>query len=184
MSLNRPPFPHTTVELLKRINEELIARLNSDPQPNGLWSIGKTQFQLSRPGALQVIWSLIGGPISRAAQYQGQDEPAKVVGLRRCTLQAEIRTIAPQSQGFTDDDMMLAEEVLRALVIAWDAQRPADFDTPDSSEQEEIWDGFNEDPGQRSILCRFRVTPQLEVHADLWLFKTIDSIDDHGAISQ
>lgn len=184
MSINRPPFPHTTVELLKRINKELLARLNSDPQSAGVWSIGKTQFQLSRPGALQVIWSIIGGPLSRGAQYQGPDEPAKVVALRRCTLQAEIRTIDARTQGFTDEDVMLAEEVLRALVLTWDHQRPADFDSPESPEQEEIWDGFTEDPGQRQIILRYRVTPQLEVHDDPWQFKTITELEAHGEISQ
>jgi len=184
MSLNRPSFPHSVVELLRPINAELLARLNSDAQPAGLWRIGESQFQLSRPGALQVIWSMVGGPISRAAQYHGPDEPAKVVGLRRCTLRAEIRTLDARTQGFTDSDIMLAEEVLRALILVWDHQRPADYDTPESPDQEEIWDGFNEEPGQRQILLRYQVTPQLEVHDDPWQFKTIEELEAHGEISQ
>lgn len=179
-TLNRPPWKHSSVELLIKINQELANRLNSDPQQDYLWAIDPTQFQLSRPGALSITWSIIGGPIRRGWQAYGPDQPAKCVAARLCRLQAEIRTIEPKSVGFTADDMLLAEEVLRQIVIVMNKLYPADYD---EDEQEEQWTGFTDDPGQRQIVCQYRVTPVLLVHGDPFLFKTITSIEDHGEIT-
>jgi hypothetical protein len=129
MSINRPVWPHSTVELLDQINKELADRLNSDPRPSGLWTVETSQHALSKPGALRVVWSIIGGPIERGAQYHGLQQPAKCVAARRCTVQAEIRTIEPKTEGFTPDDLRLADEVLRAIILVWDHQRPADYDS-------------------------------------------------------
>lgn len=182
MSINRPSWPHSTVELLEQISNELAMRLNSDPQPAGLWRVEFVtgQFALSRPGALRVIFSIVGGRIMRGAQYHGNEQPAKCVASRVCTIRAEIRTIDARSQGFTKTDLMLADEVLRALILVWDHQRPADYD---EEEQRELWDGFTEEPGQRQIICRYEVTPLLLVHDDPWQFKTINSIESSGSIS-
>lgn len=182
-TMTRPEWPHTTYELLRLINRELEQRLNSDPQPaTGRWTAEfvNGQYALSKPGAIRVIWSLIGGRIERGAQYHGPDQPAKCVALRNCRLQAEIRVVDERSTGLTETDLMLADEVLRAIILVWDHQRPADFD---GEEQEEIWDGFTQEPGQRQIICRYRVTPQLLVHDDPWLYKTADTITMQGQLT-
>lgn len=179
MSLTRPSWVHSSVEVLERINRELVQRLNSDQQPAGLWRIDDSQYALSKPGALRIIWSILGGPIERGAQYHGPDMPAKCVAARRCRLQAEIRTIDARTQGFTSSDLMLAEEVLRHVIIVWNKQRPADYD---SDEQEEDWGPFTEEPGQRQIICRYRVTPLLLVLGDPYLFKTITSVESAGVL--
>jgi hypothetical protein len=183
MSLNRPAWPHTSIEVLEQIASEVAKRLNSDAQPGALWKVEyqSGQLALSKPGALRVIWSLIGGRIERGFQAHGQQQPAKCVATRNCRLQAEIRVMDQQNVGITRTDLMLAEEVLRAIILVWDHQRPADFD---SEEQEETWEAFTEDVGQREVICRYRVTIQLLVHDDPHLFKTIDSISASGEVVQ
>ncbi len=174
MSIMRPVWPHSAIEVLTQINNALIKRLNSDAQPSGLWRCENGQLNLSKPGQLRIIWSILGGPITRGVQYHGPDQPARCVAARQCRLQAEIRTNKPDTQGITDDDIKLAEEVLRALVIVWNQQRPADFD---EDLQEEQWDGFSENPGQREIVVRYLVTPLLLVHADPYQFKQIETVE-------
>lgn len=174
MSIMRPVWPHSAIEVLTQINSALIKRLNSDAQPSGLWRCENGQLNLSKPGQLRIIWSILGGPIQRGVQYHGPDQPARCVAARQCRLQAEIRTNEPRTQGITDDDIKLAEEVLRALIIVWNQQRPADFD---EDQQEEQWDGFNENPGQREIVVRYLVTPLLLVHADPYQFKQIETVE-------
>lgn len=177
MSVNRPVWPHTAIEVLTQINTSLLKRLNSDAQPAGLWRCENGQLNLSKPGQLRIIWSILGGSIERGVQYHGPDQPARCVAARRCRLQAEIRTNKPNTQGITDDDIKLAEEVLRALIIVWNQQRPADFD---EDLQEEQWDGFSENPGQREIVLQYRVTPLLLVHADPYQFKQIETVESVG----
>jgi hypothetical protein len=171
-TLNRPPWPHSAVEIIAQINRGILERLNSDPQPRYLWTVEPNQYHLSAPGAMRVIWSILGGPIERGAQYHGQGQPGRCVGARRCRLQAEIRTIQPETVGITPEAQLLAEEVVRSLVIVWNKQRPADYD---QDLQEEDWGPFTGDPSQREIVCRYRVTPLLLVHGDPYLFKTIET---------
>lgn len=173
MSINRPSFPHTVIEVLEGINSSLVKRLNSDPQPQGLWTIENGQLNLSKPGGMRIVWIIEGGNISRGWQAHGPDEPARCIGVRKLRLTAEIRVNRPNTMGFTPEDIKLAEEVLRALVIVWDQQRPADYD---EEEQAETWE-FNENAGQREIVLKYRVTILLLVHADPYLFKTIQTVE-------
>lgn len=183
MSTNRPSWPHSAVEVLQQINAALLARLNGDVRPGGgLWTVETGQLNLSKPGGLRIVWSILGGPIQRGAQYQGPYQPAKCIAVRQCRLQAEIRLNKGAAQqvgavGIAPDDIQTAEEVIRALCVVWNQLRPADFD---EDLQEEQWDKFNEDPGQREIVCQYRVTPLLLVLRDPYLFKQIDSIDTTG----
>lgn len=182
MSTNRPSWPHSAVQVLQDINAALLARLNGDVRPGGgLWQVETGQLNLSKPGALRIVWSILGGPIERGRQVQGPALPAKCIAERQCRLQAEIRLNKGASQqvgsvGITTDDMQAAEEVIRALCIVWNQLRPADFD---GDLQEEEWP-FSDDPAQREIVCRYRVTPQLLVLRDPYLFKQINSIDSTG----
>jgi len=128
MSINRPSWPHSAIDILEKLNPVLRDRLNSDPRPQGLWAIETGQLNLSRPGSLQLIWSIIGGRIQRGAQYQGPAMPAGCVAVRKLRLQAECRVNKPDTVGITPDDIRQAEEVLRALIIVWNQLRPADFD--------------------------------------------------------
>lgn len=179
MSINRPAWPHSAIQVLEKINRELVDRLNADPAPQVLWKAEPGQLSLSRPGGLRVIWSLVGGPIHRGWQVQGPSMPAKCVATRVLRLTAEIRQ--PGSVGITPDTIQQAEEVLRALVLVWDRQRPADYDEP---EQEEDWAAFTEDPGQREVVLRYSVSILLPVLDDPYLFKTITQIDSMGEIQQ
>lgn len=175
MSINRPSWPHSAIDILEKLNPVLRDRLNSDQRPQGLWSIETGQLNLSRPGSLQLIWSILGGRIGRGAQYLGPDMPAGCVAVRKLRLQAECRVNRPDTVGITPDDIRQAEEVLRALIIVWNQLRPADFD--DEEEQEEQWSQFSGDPGQTAIIFQYRVTPWLMVLKDPYLFKQIDAID-------
>ena len=65
--------------------------------------------------------------------------------------------------GLTPDDQQLTEEILRALIIVWNQQRPADFDI---DEQQEGWPNYTGDPGQRQIRAHYEVTCGLTVLAD------------------
>lgn len=182
MSVSRPAWPHSAVDILEQLNPVLRDRLNADPQPQGLWGIETGQLNLSRPGALRVIWSILGGRIDRrGAQWLGPDMPAKCIATRKLRLQAECRVNKPGTVGITPDDIRQAEEVLRALLIVWNQLRPADFD--DEEEQEEQWSQFNEDPGQREIVFQCRITLFLPVLKDPYLFKQINSVDSTGEIS-
>lgn len=184
MSISRPSWPHSAVEVLASINRELVDRLNADPNPQGLWKVETGQLHLSKPGGLRVVWSLLGGPIQRGWQVQGPDMPARCVALRKLRLRAEIRTsqtgqTGVTTVGLTADTIQTAEEVLRALVLVWDHQRPADYD---EEEQEESWATYTEDPGQREIVCSFTVSILLPVLDDPHLFKRIDAIDSTGVV--
>lgn len=176
MSINRPSFPHTVIDVLRKINASLVKRLNSDPQPQGLWVVENGQLALSKPGGNRIIWSIEGGPISRGWQAHGPDEPARCVGIRKLRLSAEIRVNRPNTMGITSEDIEFAEEVLRALIIVWDQQRPADYD---EEEQAETWE-FNESAGQREIILKYRVTILLTVHADPYLWKKFETVESEG----
>lgn len=179
MSLNRPSWPHSAIQVLQKINAELVDRLNADPAPQALWRAEPGQLNLSKPGGLRVIWSLAGGSIQRGWQVQGPDMPAKCVAIRKLRLQAEVRQ--PGTVGITPDTIQQAEEVLRALILVWDHQRPADYD---EEEQSEDWSAFTADPGQREVVCRYSVVILLPVLDDPYLFKTITSIDATGEIQK
>lgn len=185
MSITRPSWPHSAVEVLASINRELVDRLNADPSQS-LWKVETGQLNLSKPGGLRVVWSILGGPIQRGWQVQGPDMPARCVGIRKLRLRAEIRTsqtgqTGVTTVGLTADTIQRAEEVLRALVLVWDHQRPADYD---EEEQEESWATYTEDPGQREIVCSFAVSILLPVLDDPHLFKRIDAIDSTGMVVQ
>jgi hypothetical protein len=179
MSINRPSWPHSAVEILQQVNRLLVDRLNADPTASaaGLWSVETGQLNLSKPGGHRIIWSIQGGPIARGWQTQGPDMPAKCVAIRMPTLQAEIRYKAAGNVGITTNDIQGAEEVIRALCIVWNQLRPADYDAQEPSES---WDAFTGDPGQREIVARFSMPLQCLVLQDPYLFKTIDSITAQG----
>lgn len=179
MSINRPAWPHSAIQVLQRINAELADRLNADPAPQALWKAESGQLALSKPGGLRVIWSLVGGPIQRGWQVQGPDLPARCVGVRKLRLTAEIRQ--PGDVGITADTIQRTEEVLRAIVVVWDHQRPADYD---EEEQSEDWSAFTSDTGQREVVVRYSVTILLPVLDDPYLFKTITSVDSVGEVVQ
>ena len=111
--------------------------------------------------------------------------PAKCVAIRKLRLRAEIRTTntsqGTTAVGITPDTIQQAEEVLRALVVVWDHQRPADYD---EEEQSEDWTSFTADPGQREVVCTYTVTVLLPVLADPYLFKRIESIGSTGVVVQ
>lgn len=185
MSITRPDWPHSAVQVLAGINRLVMDRLNADPT-QALWKVETGQLNLSKPGSLRIIWSILGGPISRGWQTQGPDLPAHCRGIRKCRLQAEIRTNQTgqpgvSAVGITPDTLQKAEEVLRALVLAWDALRPGDFD---EQEQSEDWTPYTEDPGQREIVCRYQMTIQLLVLDDPRLEKTINQVDSTGVVVQ
>lgn len=179
MSINRPAWPHSAIQVLEKINRELVDRLNADPAPQALWKAEPGQLNLSKPGGLRIIWSLVGGPIQRGWQVQGPDLPARCVGIRKLRLTAEVRQ--PGNVGITTDTIQAAEEVLRALVVVWDHQRPADYD---EEEQSEDWSAFTSDPGQREIVVRYGISILLPVLDDPHLTKTITSVDSVGEIQQ
>jgi hypothetical protein len=177
MSINRPSWPHSAIEVLELINKELVQRLNSAPRPQGLWTIEKGQLNLSKAsGGLRIVWSILGGPIKRGHPFGHEDpeQPAPCVAFRRCRLRADIGTDNPNTVGITADDIQQAEEVLRALMIVWNNQRPADYD---DEEQQERWDQFTGEPGQRRIVCQYEVTCLLTVLGDPTLYKTITEAD-------
>lgn len=187
MSINRPSWPHSAIQVLAMINRELADRLNADPAPQALWKVESGQYALSGPGSMRIIWSFIGGSIQRGWQVQGPDQPAKCVGIRKLRLRAEIRTSSTNtsqgssSVGITPDVIQRAEEVIRALVVVWDHQRPADYD---EEEQSEDWGSFTSDPGQREVICSYTVTILLPVLDDPNLTKTITSVDSTGLVQQ
>jgi hypothetical protein len=177
MSINRPPWPHSAIEVLALINKELLQRLNSDARPQGLWTVEKGQLNLSKAGGgLRIVWSILGGPVKRGHPFGHDDpeQPAPCVAFRRCRLRADIGTDNPNTVGITTDDIQQAEEVLRALIIVWNNQRPADFDEDD---QQERWDGFTGNPGVRNVACQYEVVPSLTVLGDPYLYKTITEVD-------
>jgi hypothetical protein len=186
VSLNRPSWPHSAVEVLARINRALVDRLNAEPRPQALWTVETGQLNLSKPSGLRIVWSLLGGPVERGAQYHGLDMPARCVAVRKCRLQAEIRLNKGAGQqagavGITPDDLQAVEEVVRALCIVWDEQRPADYS---DSDPEEDWSGFTSEPGQREVVVRVRIQPLLLVLADPYEFKPIESIESTGVVVQ
>lgn len=184
MSLNRPDWPHSAVQVIQKINAELVQRLNSDPRPAGLWSIDTGQLNLSRSmGGLRIVWSILGGRVQRGWPFAGSgatpEQPAKCVAVRLCRLRADIYCDNPNTVGITPDDQQQTEEILRALMIVWDRQRPADFDL---DEQQEGWPDYTGDPGQRQIRAFYEVTCMLTVLADPYLYKTITEVDGTSVV--
>lgn len=179
MSINRPDWKHSWVEVVQQLNAALLQRLNSDPQPGALWRIDDTQMGLSKPGALRLIWVIEGGSISRGWQTHGPDMPAGCIAIRNLRARCEIRVVQTAGQGIDARALQLTEEVLRALLIVWNEQRPADYD---GEEPEEQWDNFTGETAQREIVAQFRITLQLLVLGDPYLLKQIQSIDSTGEI--
>lgn len=167
------PFLIGAVPLLQQINVELAARLNSDPQPSGLWSIDVGQLSLSKPGAYKIIWRLIGGPVEKASRgQQGFEAVAPKLADRFCRVRCEIRSIEARTVGITAEDINLAERVQRAVIQVVNAQRSADW--ADGSED---WGQFTEDVAQRQVLFGFEFVIQLNVLDDPYQFKPIESIE-------
>jgi hypothetical protein len=182
MSLNRPDWPHTAVEALDKVNGDLIQRLNSDARPQGLWILETGQLNLSKAGGgLRIVWSILGGPIERGFPFAHDDpeQPAPCVAIRQCRLRADIGVDNPNTVGITSDDIKQAEEVLRALMIVWNKNYPADFD---KAAQQERWTGFTGNPGVRQICCQYEVTLELTVLGDPYLYKTITEADQSQVI--
>lgn len=179
MSINRPAWKHSWVEVVQQLNASLLQRLNSDPRPDALWKIDDTQMGLSKPGALRLIWVIEGGSISRGFQAHGPDMPAACIAIRNLRARCELRVVQPTAAGIDARSLQLAEEVLRALLIVWNQQRPADYD---GEEPEEQWDNFTGETGPREIVAQFRITLQLLVLKDPYLLKQIQSIDSTGEL--
>lgn len=182
MSINRPSWPHSAVEVLQQINKELLQRLNSDVRPQGLWSLEVGQLNLSKAGGgLRITWSVLGGRIHRGWPFSESEPepPADCRAVRVCKLRADISVDNPATVGITPDDQMQAEEVLRALILVCNNQRPADFD---EDEQQESWVGYTEDPGQRKIALRYEWTCLLTVLDDPRLYKIITAVDGTAVV--
>lgn len=161
-----------------------MQRLNSDARPQGLWTIDKGQLNLSRTmGGLRIVWSILGGRIMRGWPFTGSAsmpvQPAKCVAVRLCRLRADIFCDNANTVGLTPDDQQLTEEILRALIIVWNQQRPADFDI---DEQQEGWPNYTGDPGQRQIRAHYEVTCGLTVLADPYLYKDITEVDGSAVV--
>lgn len=168
------PFPIGAVPLIQLLNQELAARLNSDPQPAGLWSIDLGQLALSKPGAYRIIWRLIGGPVEKASRgQQGDAAVAPKLADRICRLRVEIRSIEPRTVGLTHEDINLAERVQRAVIQVVNAQRSADW--ADGSED---WAQFTEEVGQRQVLFGFEFNVVLNVLDDPYQFKQVETIEN------
>ena len=177
MSINRPTWKHSAVEILTDINAALVKRLNTDAQPAGLWKVETGQLNLSKPGHLRIIWSIKGGPIARGFPSQGPDMPAKCVGIWRCKLLAEVRVNEPRTEGITPADLLLGEEVQRALLLVWNEKRQADFDEEDPVSD---WEPFTGNPGQREVGVTFAMPIAIMILGDPYLFKTITSVESTG----
>lgn len=175
MSINRPAWVHSAVEVLQLINKPLVQRLNSDARPLGLWIVEMGQLNLSKTGGgLRLVWSILGGPIDPGNPFAQQDpeQPAKTYAFRNCTVRADIGVDSPGTVGITADDIQQAEEVLRALIITINDKRPAD-----KKSQIERWAGFTGNPGVRAICCQYEVTLVLSVLGDPILYKDITEAD-------
>ena len=182
MSINRPSWPHSAIEVLQLINRELVQRLNSDPRPQGLWSVETGQLNLSKAGGgLRIVWSVLGGRIMRGWPFSESEPelPAPCRAVRVCRLRADISVDKPDTVGITPNDQMQAEEVLRALILVCNNQRPADFD---EDLQQEAWPGYTGDPGQRKIALSYEWTCLLTVLDDPDLFKTITAVEGMAVI--
>jgi hypothetical protein len=167
------PFLIGAVPLIQLLNRELAARLNSDPQPSGLWTIDLGQLALSKPGAYRIIWRLIGGPVEKASRgQQGFEAAAPMIAHRYCRVRVEIRSIEARTVGLTAEDINLAERVQRAVIQVVNAQRSADYQ--DASED---WAQFTDEVSQRQVLFGFEFTVLLNVLDDPYLFKPIESVE-------
>lgn len=182
MSINRPRWPHSAVQVIQQINAELMQRLNSDPRPQGLWALEVGQLNLSKQGGgLRIVWSILGGRIHRGWPFDG-DPPAPCRAVRLCKIRSDIFCNKPETVGITPDDYQQAEEILRAVILVWNNQRPADYD---DDEQQEGWPAKdNHDVGQRNIHLTYEVNVLLPVLDDPYLFKTITSVESTPVIGE